>query len=145
MVSIRYFCGVGEFCRVNSMPRGSLTSKTGTVAAAHNIAPAAMSTKKDNTRRKIFNSPSPYSLSISLPRADCIPPHKTISLGSARRCSARRFPLHEPGRNQNSLGQRSALGPDSLDEKFGRPLAHGAGSLINGAQRHRNPIGVLNV
>src|ERR1700692_2182197 len=29
MVSIRYFCGVGEFCRMKSSPRGVLISNSG--------------------------------------------------------------------------------------------------------------------
>src|SRR5258708_27201489 len=39
MVSIRYFWAVGEFCRVKSMPRCSLASKTGTLSeTAANIS-----------------------------------------------------------------------------------------------------------
>src|SRR5882724_3123432 len=30
MVSIRYFCGVDEFCRMKSSPRGALVSKSDT-------------------------------------------------------------------------------------------------------------------
>ena len=33
MVSIRYFCGVGEFCRTKSTPRGNLVSNNDTGAA----------------------------------------------------------------------------------------------------------------
>src|SRR5882757_2735807 len=34
MVSIRYFCGVDEFCRMKSSPRGALVSKSDTGADA---------------------------------------------------------------------------------------------------------------
>src|SRR5580704_7238893 len=34
MVSIRYFCGVGEFCRLKSSPRGALVSNNDTGTAA---------------------------------------------------------------------------------------------------------------
>src|SRR5579863_1614734 len=34
MVSIRYFCGVGEFCRMKSSPCGKLTSNIGATRAA---------------------------------------------------------------------------------------------------------------
>ena len=34
MVSIRYFCGVGEFCRTKSSPRGALISNRDTGTAA---------------------------------------------------------------------------------------------------------------
>src|SRR6202167_1390506 len=32
MVSIRCFCGVGEFCKIKSIPGGSFTSNTGALA-----------------------------------------------------------------------------------------------------------------
>src|ERR1700687_1235977 len=34
MVSIRYFCGVGEFCRMKSKPCGRVTSNTGAAGGA---------------------------------------------------------------------------------------------------------------
>src|ERR1700724_531158 len=34
MVSIRYFCGVGEFCRMKSSPRGALVSNNDSGTAA---------------------------------------------------------------------------------------------------------------
>src|ERR1700752_3691149 len=35
MVSIRYFCAVGEFCRVKSTPRRSFTSRRGALSVAN--------------------------------------------------------------------------------------------------------------
>src|ERR1700722_6029367 len=47
MVSIRYFCGVGEFCRTKSTPRGGLTSNTGAPRGALGaiVAIVAMTTR----------------------------------------------------------------------------------------------------
>src|SRR5258708_40319625 len=42
MVSIKYFCGVGEFCSLKSIPWGSLSSNTGIADATA----AAISTAK---------------------------------------------------------------------------------------------------
>jgi hypothetical protein len=39
MVSIKYFCGVGEFWRVKSNPCGGFTSKTGAARGESNIRP----------------------------------------------------------------------------------------------------------
>src|SRR6202044_2966637 len=52
MVSIRYFCGVGEFCSVKSRPRGTLTSKTGAVRAVA----TNRRLKTQVPRTKVFNN-----------------------------------------------------------------------------------------
>ena len=52
MVSMRYFCGVGEFCRVKYSPLGALTSNTGVVSAAIQ----ATDSEIYNARKKYFSN-----------------------------------------------------------------------------------------
>ena len=49
MVSIRYFCGVGEFCKTKSSPRGALVSNSDTGTAA--IARAMQQTRTAEYKR----------------------------------------------------------------------------------------------
>jgi len=70
MVSIKYFCGVGEFCSVKSKPCGRFTSKT--VAAG----PAAHSTRvrTHDTRNRMFSNLNfLQSPSIARERRPCTP------------------------------------------------------------------------
>jgi hypothetical protein len=71
MVSIRYFCGVGEFCSVKSKPGDGCTSKMGAArVVAHN--PRA---KTQHTRNKLLlNSDFLQAHSISRGRYSVHPP-----------------------------------------------------------------------
>ena len=74
MVSIRYFCGVGEFCSTKSKPRGDLVSSSDTGAAT---IPRAMQKKmRDGIRtvRAVAGSNfGSLAASITRPLLNCTP------------------------------------------------------------------------
>src|SRR3984885_6185794 len=122
MVSIRYFCGVGEFCRVKSRPRGTMTSKTGDAG----LSPASTKAKIQDTRnQEVSNLKGPsVEQDIAFARAPhnrpSVIPHACVSSdanhsskparpGEPLCLPPRRFPFHEFGRNQYLLRPHGAL------------------------------------
>src|ERR1700730_3735512 len=62
MVSIRYFCGVGEFCRTKSSPRGTLVSNSDAGTAAMTKAMQQTSTGIQAMRRMTMVTWGPSQL-----------------------------------------------------------------------------------
>src|SRR6266849_408598 len=71
MVSIRYFCGVGEFCSTKSNPRGCRTSNSDAGAAARYKAMQATRTGTEAMRIVAVSKSGTLAVSISRPLADC--------------------------------------------------------------------------
>src|SRR5882757_1250602 len=119
MVSIRYFCGVDEFCRMKSSPRGALVSKSDTGADA-------MTRAKQQIRMGIHARRS-----------------MTMVTSEPSQLAYRAQPVIAHNRNSERRGERGEPGSEArqtlrlLDKTHPVPLCSGDGKPLDSALGNR--------
>src|ERR1700722_11252669 len=145
MVSIRYFCGVGEFCSVKSKPCDGATWKTGAARTVANVA----KTKTQHARSKIFTRPVPQEASITRERHSCSFCSRVRRIAKADRqvlqSPLSRSALDKCRWNQYFFRLNRPFGRDARQQEFSRESSNTARALINCGERDRQHVRVMNI